>query len=340
MIGYRVELLQTSDPIGPQRLHIDFHLDNDEQIFETILNDKIRLNVIVSGKIESLNHAAWNKTLSPKTDLTQEIKTDVLREIRNRILKVTPDNFYAKFNSEVPEEIKNSIKALLITRYNLKPDVDVHLKIEHSQLKDRLSELSSGSLYTNVDLYNNAAGYTIKFCILDVPFDKWSLFANKKYVSIEEEKESIKEDLKVFVEKKLRQLVSEKAVGSKFLVDVVQRFAEEAVPDIRSNRFLNINIEKVIETTNEVGGLITGGNLNFIKETILKLQARRSAILLEIVEAKKAEYPKRVKELEDELSGIEKTLNPGSSDEEISKLISFPAENRTGEKGNIYISGE
>ena len=97
-------------------LLVEFEFTGDEQYFETSLSDKVKLRTRVSGSIDSLDHATWKMFLTPSTlnSMVKVIKSDVLRETRNRILSITPDNFYTKLNSAVTNDIKEKIRKLLL----------------------------------------------------------------------------------------------------------------------------------------------------------------------------------------------------------------------------------
>ena len=189
-MGYKVDILLTSEVIDTAKLQLDFEFIDDEQLFETSLNDKIKLKAVVFGRIASLDHETWKRMLAPSNinDLVSVIKADVLRETRNKILSVTPDNFYIKMNKEVPEDIRERIKSLLINKYNVEEDVDIYLTIENSVIKSRFDQLSQSSLYADIDLFNGKVQLQAKFCVAGIEPDKWALFVNKKYVDIEDER--------------------------------------------------------------------------------------------------------------------------------------------------------
>ena len=75
--------------------------------------------------------------------------------------------------------------------------------IESSVFTDRLNQLRLGSLYAPVDLFDEKVQLRVKFSVEGIESDKWELFGNKKYTTIEEERASLIEDVSSFFTKKL-----------------------------------------------------------------------------------------------------------------------------------------
>lgn len=307
-IGYKVDILLTSEVIDTSKLKLDFEFTEDEQLFETSLNDIIKLKAVVFGKIASLDHDTWKRMLAPSNinDLVSVIKADVLRETRNKILSVTPDNFYIKMNKEVPEEIRERIRTLLINKYNVEEDVDIYVTIENSVIKNRFNQLSQSSLYADIDLFNGKVQLQAKFCVAGIEPDKWALFGNKKYVDIDDERSSVKEDVSHFFQKRLSNISPAQVLGD--LGDICKSHYSDCVEEIRAKRFVTIIIEDIYTTKNPLVQKLNMAALDDLELQIGYLVERQLKLREDMTKALIAGNTRIAEQLKNELDDVGKQL--------------------------------
>ena len=307
-MGYKVDILLSSEVIDTAKLKLDFEFTDDEQLFETSLNDKIKLKATVFGKIASLDHETWKKMLAPSNinDLVSVIKADVLRETRNRIMSVTPDNFYIKMNKEVPEEIKERIRTLLINKYNVEEDVDIYLTIENSVIKNRFDQLSQGSLYADIPLFSDKIQLQAKFCVAGIDPDKWELFVNKKYVDIEEEKASLREDVGHFFQKRLSNISTSQVLGD--LEDICKPYFNDCIVEVKAKRFVTIILEDIYTTRNPLRQKLNSAALDDLEKQIGHIVERQLKLREDRAKALTAGNTRLAEQLKKELDEVDDHL--------------------------------
>jgi hypothetical protein len=308
-VGYKVDILMRSDVFDTAKLELDFKFTDDEQLFETSLNDKIKLKMVVVGRIASLNHETWKRLLGPSNfnDLENVIKADVLRETRNKILSVAADDFYDKMNKEVPEEIRERIKALLISKYNVERDVYIHIMIENSVIRNRFDQLRQGSLYADINLFNGKIQLQAKFSVAGIDPKNWALFVNKKYADIEEERTSLREDVGHFFQKRLSNMVPGQALGD--LSDICKDHYQDCVEEIKAIRFVTIFIENIYTTSNPVLEKLIAARFNDLEVQMGYLIGRQLKLREDLAKAYLVNNTRLITQLGNELNEVERQLN-------------------------------
>jgi hypothetical protein len=243
-IGYRVEYLLTSDLVDGAKLGFDFQFSEDEQSFQTTLNDTVKLNIAVSGKIRSLNYDYWKANLTPQTDFVQVMKKEIIPVVRQLLLKTTADDFYTQFNQVVETTLVKTIKDLLVIQFNVDPSVDISPRIALSPIGILIRNLQEGIQHIDVVCHNKEiASFRISFGIKGVDPSKWGLFATRNYTSPEQVKTAITERVRIFVESTVRLYVTDINVlrDSRF-IGLISKYARLSDQVIREKLGLIIDI--------------------------------------------------------------------------------------------------
>ncbi|QEM09044.1 hypothetical protein [Mucilaginibacter rubeus] len=285
-IGYKVEYLLTAELVDHARLNFNFQFDKNEQAYQTSLNENVRLNVLISGKISSLNHPTWKSTLTPDTDFAKEMKKVLIPEVRKELLNTQADDFYTRFTDKVGPALEARIRAKLVSEFNVDPEVDILPQMEESDIIDLINQLQTGLQEVPVDCFNGAANYKVTFSVTAVDPLKWSLFANRNYSDAEQVKAAVGERIRIHTENLIRLHVKDVALLSDArMYELVSRFAADTDQTVRDKLGLIIDIIDVEQLSNKVGETFSRTTLSHIIEKIEQLQEAIRRTDRKIIEA-------------------------------------------------------
>lgn len=267
-IGYRVEYLITSDAITRFQPDFGFEFEDEDQDFQTTL-DRVKLNVVVNGRIADLNHHNLHRYLTPETNLVAIMKKDVHRLVRQTLMRLNPNDFYTKFESKVGPRLVSEIRNFLVNEFNVEPGVDIFPKWQDSYLLQRLRNLQKGFHYAEISYLSGAVMFRIKYGINAVDPKDWPRFAVRNFSTPEEEIDSVSEELRRFIENMLRQRLTNLVTpGDPRLTEVVARFAEEASERVKENTGLILAISGVEQLSNILSNKSDEQRVQYLAEQI------------------------------------------------------------------------
>ncbi len=317
-IGYKVKYLLTSGPIGKVKPSFNFEFDEEEQDYDTDSNDRVKLNVIVNGRVKDFNYENLRRILSPNMELATEMKKEAIREVRKFILRCKPDEYYLDFDTRVGPELETRIREMLYRQFNVAKDVDIVLRWQGSSLIGRLRQLMKGFTETLVRYRNDELVFRIKFNVEGVHKQLWGRFAALGFEDEEEEKKVLAKEVKVAVENIMRQEFDNLPnLANTQLTDLVKSFAVVAAKtDIVENTGLAIRISNVEQVSNTI--------VDYLDEVRSKIAIDRiNSILSEIklLDEKIRKYnnagllPEKINELEKRKKTLEQQIMGKDYDE-------------------------
>lgn len=310
LIGYRVEYLLTSELVDRARLNFHFQFSDEEQIFQTSLNEKIHLNIHISGRIQSLNHNTWRSTLTPETDFVQEMKKEVLRVVRQLLLRIHADDFYTRFTEVVEPKLVGEIKNLLIDQFNVETSVDISPQIGISAIRQLIIDLQRGQQQIDINCFNEGAKFRVTFSVVAVDPAKWALFFSRNYSTPAEVKESIGERIRIFVENAVRVTVPDiDILRDSRIYELIGKYAREANKVIREKLGLIIDIIDVEQASNKLSDVLFEKNLVSAEAKLRKLMDAIKKVDDEILDAlERGDEEWEIQELEDRKGKLQKRL--------------------------------
>jgi hypothetical protein len=251
-IGYRIEYLLTSDLIDHSKLNFEFQFSEEEQVYQTSLNEKVKLNIIVNGRILSLNNSTWKNTLTPQTDFVQEMKKGVLKLVRVELIRVNPDEFYTRFTDLVAPKLEAAIRNLLVANFNVDAAVDIVAQMELSVLRQLIIDLQRGQHSVKITCFDGKAEFNVDFSVAAIDKEKWALFANRNQLTAAEVIASISKRVQRFVENEVNTKGDINIIYDPGFFEIIRHYAEQSNLVIRDTMGLIIEIIDVEVVVNSM----------------------------------------------------------------------------------------
>jgi hypothetical protein len=269
-IGYRVEVMLTSRLISQESLNFQMSFIDDEQVFQTSLNEKVQLNVMITGRIKSLDHDTWRNTLTPeRQDFVMEMKKEVLRVVRQMLLRINPDDFYTQFNTQLEPKLVAALKDLLVHQFNVDYSVDIAPQMEISPIRQLIIDLLKGTHHAQVKCFNEAAEFQVTFSVSGIDPNKFSLFASRNYQDVPEVIRAIGDRIRIFVENAIRVKVPDiNVLRDSRLFSLIEEFARRADAVAREKLGVIIDIIDVEQISNAITGMMEKNALEAVQERI------------------------------------------------------------------------
>lgn len=309
-IGYRVEYFLTSELVDHSRLNFNFQFENDEQAYQTSLNEPVKLNILFNGRIKSLNHYSWKKMLLPDTDFVAEMKKVLLPEVRKMLLTTQADDFYTRFYETVASALETRLRDKLVADFNVDPDVDILPQMVESDLGNLIKQLQKGIHEITVVCFEGNASFRVTFSIASVDPSKWTLFANRNYANAEEVKRDVGERIRIFTENAVRVMVKDFDLSrDPRFFGLIQKYARDADRVVREKLGLVIDIIDVEQLTNKLAGLINSKRIQGTLNMVEKLMDVIQDIDLKIVGAMNSDDDFEVPELKARRDRMQDMLN-------------------------------
>lgn len=311
-IGYTVEYLTTDDLISPDKLNFSVELEAEEQEFRTATNDTVKVNVLVNGKIKSLNHETWRQLLKPGAvqNFGNEMKPELLRYLRQALLRIDPAEFYTTFTAVHSPAIVNDLRKILVNKFNLE-SVDIVPTLEDTEAAKLLRDLRNGFFTSQIELFRKSAGFMIRYSISGVGVYKWSLFSSRNVA----DKQAIIDNLSSMVANYVRYNIELQVNQINWLqhprfVSLVLAVAKSSVEHISESTGLLIEVLDVSEKYNHVTNDLVQLNVKNSRDYLLNIAERISQVNNRLLDQVGLDLPDpdEIKRLEEMKAGLEKRM--------------------------------
>jgi hypothetical protein len=207
-VGYGVKQIMTIPGLEPlEWKDHGFLLECPDREYATADSRvKVRLEIVISGKIEDLGNEKLKRYLHPGSDLLKDVR-EAAETVAQRILHgVPPQRFYTEFNfsgegQPVRTMIEEAVTALLQERFVVVGPA-VIAKPAETELTKRLAHLRNGPHRTDVKVFPLRGGgleepvdFHITFNVLGVAENGWHVFCARSYASVEDELVTLKDEI-------------------------------------------------------------------------------------------------------------------------------------------------
>jgi hypothetical protein len=270
-IGYRVEYLLTSDMIN-DKLNFDFDFEPHEQEFNAALNQSVKLNIHINGRIRSLDHSTWRRDLKPDTDFVKVMKTEVLRLTRQTILRLNPNEFYTEFDTKVADSLAATIRNMLVAKFNVDETVDIAPEMEVDGIRGLIIELQNGYHNAAIDCFKGGATLEVVFSVAGIDPATFPIFVARSNNTKENVISNLARLIKIHIENAIHTHVREiNVLRHPLFIKVVKGFAIQSFNHVRNATGILVEIIDVNPLTNAIADDVTALNIELAKSRTLKM---------------------------------------------------------------------
>lgn len=202
-IGYSIRLITTVPDLEPLKLKDEgFNFEINDTFATRESNVKVKLKIIVSGKIKNLKKI--ERFLNLKRDVPDLIKNKVFHAVTQQLYEIDPDHFYLHFDyySEglsVKSNLLQLIEKILVEEFHAS-ELNLIAQSQETELTERFKKLQSQPYRFEVvieslqDLQEQVRYYG-SFQVERVAKDKWHIFQSREY-TIENIQEFLQDHLR------------------------------------------------------------------------------------------------------------------------------------------------